>query len=374
MSEPARTAWALPIERMPVSRLSAPRLRSTRLGEWLSGMGYDTRAVLPSGNGSRGRGTGAAMLDAALWLAAAPWLAARARREGPALVLAASVLHAPALALIRRSGRERPLVVVDAMGLRSMEVDRTARLASARALYRPAWRVLERLAFASADVVLTVNDATAETIRRRYGHPRVRTIRDAAESELTRVRPADRASIGVPEASVVVCFMGSVVCRRLDRLFAAWRLLAQDERLRLVVVGDGPDLDHYRHLASELPGVQLLGALPRERALRAVRACDIAYTGSWSRAGFSFKLYEYLALGMPILVEAKPQMRETLRDGENAAFYSTTEDLVRQVRRLAEDPGLRAHLGDGARRTFRAGHSLEARRREFENAMGALDG
>jgi spore maturation protein CgeB len=100
-----------------------------------------------------------------------------------------------------------------------------------------------------------------------------------------------------------------------------------------------------------------------------VRACDIAYTGSWSRTGFSFKLFEYLALGMPILVEAKPQMREALRDGSDAVFYSTSEELAHEIRRLADDPDLRARLGAAARRTFLAGHTLDARRQEFAGVL-----
>ena len=350
--------------------MSAPRLRVERLVGWLAGMGYDTRSPLgsPGGPARRGRGTGRSLSDAVRWVGAAPWLALRARRERPSVVIAPSVLHGPALFLIRRA-RADALLVVDAMGLHSLEVERTARVGAARVLYRPAWRLLERLSFGAADVVIAVNDATAELIRTRYAHPRVRTVRDAAEIEVADIAPADRASLGVPDGAVAVCFMGSLVCRRLDPLFEAWRSLDREAQLRLVVVGDGPDLERYRRLAAELGNVSLLGALPRERALSVVRACDIAYTGSWSRDGFSFKLFEYLALGMPILVEAKPQMREALRDGGDAVFYSTPEELAREIRCLAGDPDLRARLGAAARQTFLADHTLDARRREFAGVL-----
>jgi glycosyltransferase involved in cell wall biosynthesis len=376
VSEAPPTAWALPVERMPVPRLSAPRLRLERLRGWLAGMGYDTRLVLTSLDGRNGghRGTARSLIDAAVWMGAAPWLAVRAWRERPSLVLAPSVLHGPALALIRRAGKGRALVVVDAMGLRSMEVGRTARLGPARAVYRPVWRLLERLSFGTADVVIAVNHATAELIRRRYAHPHVRTLRDAAEADVTDVEPADRNALGIPDRSVSVCFMGSVVCRRLDTLFEAWRSLAGDDGLHLVIVGDGPDLKRYRRLGAELGGVTMLGALPRQDALRAVRACDIAYTGSWSPAGFSFKLFEYLALGMPILVEAKAQMREALVDGHDALFYSTPDELAGAIRRLADDPELRGRLGAAARRTFLASHTLDTRRRQFLEVLAEAAG
>ena len=370
MREPQPTTWVLPIERMPVSGVSAPQLRAARVGTWLAGMGYETRRPLarPGRSGSRGRGTGASLLDAVRWVGAAPWLAVRARRERPSVVVAPSVLHGPALFLIRRA-RADALLVVDAMGLRSLEVERTARVGAARALYRPIWRLLERLSFGAADVVITVNDVTAQLIRTEYAHPRVRTVRDAAEVGVADIAPADRTSLGVPDTAVAVCFLGSLVCQRLDPLFEAWRSLGRDARLWLVVVGDGPDLERYRRLAAEFENVSFLGALPRERALSIVRACDIAYSDNWSRAGFSFKLFEYLALGMPILVEAKPQIREALRDGGNAVFYSTPAELARKIRCLADDADLRARLGAGARRTFLADHTLDARQREFADVL-----
>ena len=360
----------LPPERMPVSRLAAPQLRFERAHGWLGELGYEARAPLGAGRrGSRGRGTPRAMADAVSWLAAAPRLALRARRERPALVIAATTLHAPTLALLRRVLGGRVLLVVDAMGLRSLELERTTRLRSARALYRPAWRLLERVSFAAADVVLTVNERSAALVRERHNHPRVRVLRDAAEEDLADVRPLPRAELGIPDDAFTVGFLGSVMCDRLDRLFEAWEKLAGDERLRLVVVGDGPDLERHRRELAERGrlgrSVVLLGALPRDRALAALRACDVAYTGSWSEAGFSSKLYEYLALGMPIVVEDRPQMREALTDGEDALFYSSRDELAGQVRRLAADADLRRRLGAGARATFEQSHTLALRRQQF---------
>jgi glycosyltransferase involved in cell wall biosynthesis/GT2 family glycosyltransferase len=368
-------AWTLPPERMPVSRPAAPQLRTARLERWLGELGYEVRTPLapPPTSGGAGRGTLRALLDATAWMAAAPRLALRARRERPVLVVASSALHGPALALLRRALGGRALIVVDAMGLRSLEVDRTTRLRLARAAYRPAWRALEALSFANADVVLTVNERYAGLIHARHGHGRVRVLRDTAEPELAELVPAPRGLLGVPDDALAVGFLGSVVCSRLDRILGAWEELAGDPGLRLVVVGDGPDLERHRREAAARGwlghSVLMPGALPRDQALAALRSCDVAYTGSWSEAGFSSKLYEYLALGMPILVEDRPQMREALTDGESALFYSTPEELAGQIRRLASDPALRERLGAGARASFEESHTPALRRLQFAAAL-----
>jgi glycosyltransferase involved in cell wall biosynthesis len=292
-----------------------------------------------------------------------------------------SALNAPALALIKLVLRGRVLCLADAMGLRSLEVAQTTRWAPARAVYRPLWTLLERLMFASADVVLTVNERHAELIRARHPGTRVRVLRDGAEAELGALRPAARAGLGIPAQAVAVCFVGSLVCRRLDRLLEAWERLARTTgrdggaALCLVVVGDGPDLRSYRRRADTAGwlgrSVFFLGALPRDDALAAAQACDIAYSDCWSDAGLPHKLYEYMALGLPIVTERRPQMTEILEDGESALFSDGPDDLAVRIRTLADDAGLRARLGGAARAAFLDGHTLTTRRLEFESALAA---
>jgi len=109
-----------------------------------------------------------------------------------------------------------------------------------------------------------------------------------------------------------------------------------------------------------------LGGLPREDALAALRACDIGYSDCWSEAGFPAKVFEYLALGLPVVTEAKPQAFEVLEHEREALLYKSREELVGQLRRLVSDPDLRARLGDAARRTYLERHTVAHRQRDFE--------
>ena len=88
--------------------------------------------------------------------------------------------------------------------------------------------------------------------------------------------------------------------------------------LHLVVIGDGPDLRPYARRAADdgwlWRNVSFLGPLPHHEAIAAVAACDIGYSECWSEAGFPAKLFEYMALGKPIVVEGKPQLGEVLEE------------------------------------------------------------
>jgi colanic acid/amylovoran biosynthesis glycosyltransferase len=379
-----RRAWLLPGERMPVARQAAPQLRFARVERWLGELGYEPRTFFERRlrlEAKGERGTVRALLDALTSVTAAPWLAIKASRERPALLFSSSAMNAPTVALIKRLLGDRVVVIVDALGLRSLESEQTTRMRALRSPLRLLWRRLERNSFANADLVLAVNDRNAELIREMAPGASVATLRDAAEADLVEVQAATRESYGIPGDGVVVGFMGSLVCSRLERLLSAWETLSErgdrsGTRLHLVIVGSGPDLRGYAQRVTErMPdSVTLLGARPRDESLAVLRACDIAYTGSWSRAGFSFKLFEYMALGRPILVERKPQMEEVLTDGVDALFYDGPEDLALKIERLAGEPSLRRDFGEAAKRTFLEGHTLERRRAQFKDLVGSFAG
>jgi glycosyltransferase involved in cell wall biosynthesis len=376
------SAWLLPGEPMPVTAPAAPQLRRGRIEEWLGELGYRPKAVGcrdQTHRGSAGRGTARAARQALRSFLSTPVWTLAALRDRPRVVYTNTALNAPALAAIKSLLGSRVTTVADLMGLRWLETAQTTRLAAARSVHRPLWLALERLLVARADVVLTINGRCARQLEQRHGRSDVRVLRDAAEPELTAIAAADRETLGLPVDALAVGFVGSLVCSRLDPLFDAWSRLSPNgngSRARptpcLVVIGDGPDLPAYRRRAAAAGWLDrtvfLLGALPREEALGVLRACDIAYSDCWSQAGFPLKVYEYMAVGVPILVQGRPQASEVLTDGHDALFHGP-DDLGRRLCELAEQPELRTRLATAARATFVAGHTLSRRRREFTRML-----
>jgi glycosyltransferase involved in cell wall biosynthesis len=374
-SRPRRPrAWLLWGETMPISHPAPPSLRLERFSEWLLDLGYEPIMILPRRKDNR-PGYG----EALRLLAAAGGLGRRARREGPRLVIASSALHAPALRAIRAALGPEVTLVADVLGIRSIETEQTTRRAALRPLHRWVWRRLEQSLFGQVDLVLPINEQHATIVRGISERPRVIALRCGAESELLACEPADRATLGIPAEAVAVGFLGSLVCSRLEPIFAAWAELGRaggDVPLQLVVIGDGPDLDRYRRRAAAErwlgQSVLFLGGLARPRALAALRACDIAYSDCWHDHGFPTKAFEYLALGRPVVIEGKPQMAEVLREGHDALFFHNPSELAALLLRLAREPDLRARLGAAGQQTFRSGHTLEHRRHEFAAALARV--
>ncbi len=379
--DPAATpapAWLLTGRTLPVSTPVAPELRLARMEAWLADLGFRPIVFRAGRRGGDRRITTGGWRHALRGLLLTPRLGYLALRERPRVVLTNSPTQAPAVALVKLLLRSRVYAIADVIGLQSIEVEQATPARWLRLVNRPVLRALESLLFRSVDLVLTVNDRHAELVRARAPHARIRTLRDTADPDLAARPPADRDALGIPTDGITVAFVGSLVYSRLEPAFAAWSELEHDaeQPFRLVVIGDGPDLRPYARRAAEQGwlwrSVFFLGALPHGEAAAAVAACDIAYSECWSDAGFPAKLYEYMALGKPIVVEGKPQLREVLADGRDACFFRTPDELASALRRLGADRALRERLGHAGRETFLSSHTPVTRGQQFTRALSPV--
>lgn len=121
----------------------------------------------------------------------------------------------------------------------------------------------------------------------------------------------------------------------IDHLMAA---MAAMPDLRLVVVGDGPDLGRLQGLAQALgERVRFMGRLPRRGVLRLMYAADalVLYSGY---EGLSHTLLESLRLGTPVLASDKGGNPELVRHGVNGLLvpYVDIEALGQGIQRLLD--------------------------------------
>jgi glycosyltransferase involved in cell wall biosynthesis len=163
------------------------------------------------------------------------------------------------------------------------------------------------------------------------------------------------------DGKLVIGFVGSLKrWHGLDVLADAFRRIASDARLHLLVLGNGPVAKQVDELALELPGrVTRVDAVPHRAVPEYLRAMDIAVAPYPALESFYFsplKVLEYMAAGRAIIAARIGQVSEVLRHEETGILVTPgdPEDLATAIRRLAGDEELRRSLGRAA--------SLEARR------------
>jgi starch synthase len=163
-----------------------------------------------------------------------------------------------------------------------------------------------------------------------------------------------RRELGIPEGALAVLFSGSFrPWHGVHVLEEAARLLAADPRFFFVLVGGEPGLtDGYRGLR--------VGTVPYERMPEMVAAADVGTapydTSRLAQLQLGFywsplKVFEYMASGLPTVAVAQGPLQGILRDGEEGLHVPERDPqaLAAALRRLADEPELRARLGRAAR-------------------------
>ena len=159
-------------------------------------------------------------------------------------------------------------------------------------------------------------------------------------------------------------------------LLRAFGILAPEwPTARLVVVGQGPELDNLRRLASELglsAVVRFAGLRPQVPSFHFL--FDISVLSSVSE-GFPNTLVEAMAAGRPIVATDVGGVRDAVRAGENGLLVppGAPAAFAAALRTLFRDPGLRRTMGAAgaarARQEFHAEHVVGSLERLYERLL-----
>jgi glycosyltransferase involved in cell wall biosynthesis len=171
-----------------------------------------------------------------------------------------------------------------------------------------------------------------------------------------------------------VLFVGALTAgKRPERFVAAVRRL-RTERLEFSagVVGTGPLMGALAESA-RTAGVDLLGS--RADVAELLRQADIvAFTSLPSGEGMPGVLIEAGLSGLPVVATDVPGVRSIVEDGVTGLIVATDDmdALVAALRRLVDDPELRASMGRAARQRCVSRFSLDTVAEEWSAALRPL--
>ncbi len=194
---------------------------------------------------------------------------------------------------------------------------------------------IERAAFAEVDLLVAVSEGV-RTYLLRYGAPRERILVMPNGVNLTSFHPqvdgSDVRRRYELNGKLVIGFAGSLKpwhgVDLLMRAFASIRdvLGARNggygARLRLLIVGDGPERDPLTQLSRDLDlgdTAIFTGAVSHDEMPAHLAAMDIAVAPYLSSDGFYFsplKVMEYLAMGLPVVAPRLGQIPSLLQNGK----------------------------------------------------------
>jgi glycosyltransferase involved in cell wall biosynthesis len=218
---------------------------------------------------------------------------------------------------------------------------------------------VEAEVFGCADALAVVSEElVAYVTARGAALPRVHVIRNAVDTtRFTPLVPPARIA-GVPDGAFVVGFSGSLkLWHGLETLLPAFRgLLAELPMAHLLVVGEGPRkawIEGYAEGAGIAQAVTLTGWVPHTDLPGAIARMDVATAPYPAAAGHYFsplKLYEYLAVGRPVVASRIGQTAALLGETEAALLVQPgdVQALTAALLRVAQHPALAETLARNA--------------------------
>ncbi|MFN7180647.1 glycosyltransferase family 4 protein [Hyphomonas sp.] len=243
-----------------------------------------------------------------------------------------------------------------------------------------------------ADLVLAVSQPLVEEAIARGAEPS-RVLLSPNAADATRFHPGidgrparARLGLGPHKVAMLVSSFGPWhgVETALDALA---RIKQRNPSLiagsRLVLVGRGAGYEAARHQAERLgisQEVIFTGPVPSESAPEMLAAADILLSPQVNNQdgtlffGSPTKLFEYMAMGKPIIASDLAQIGDILDNGKTAILTEpgSVDALADALERAFADPSALGHLGAAARRLLVSGHTWGARISDLEAALARL--
>jgi glycosyltransferase involved in cell wall biosynthesis len=245
-------------------------------------------------------------------------------------------------------------------------------------------RLAERTATRMADAVITVHEPYRNELERR-GVPATKlavVMNSVDESRLPAAgsfRPSSGGFRIVYHGTITPPYGVDLLVR------AAAQATSAVPDVRLELYGEGDQLERIRHLAAELGFLDRLRStdhyLPHEQVLERVAGASVGVVPNrptqLNRFALSSKLFEYVALGIPVAVADLATLRAHFSNDEVRFFRAGDESsLAQALIEIASDPAAARHRAEAARKRYESYRwpSQAQRYVELLDSLGAKPG
>lgn len=150
-----------------------------------------------------------------------------------------------------------------------------------------------------------------------------------------------RKKHGLNKGDFVILYVGRLGQEKsVDVLIEAHQELARDYKAKLLIVGDGPDIDTYKKLAHKLKiddNVIFTGKVPWTEVTLYYQIADIFATASKSETQ-GLTVIEAMAASLPVVAVDDESFRNVIVDGLNGHLFDTKKEYKKYVKSFIDEP------------------------------------
>ena len=238
-------------------------------------------------------------------------------------------------------------------------------------------KLVERKTLKQADRVLVINERLKTLVIKMGANPK-RACVVRAGVNLAQFRETSRNKMriqhGIEKDDSILFFMGWFYKFSGLREVALELAKAKDSHLKLLIVGEGDafnELQEIREKYNLQSRFILTGQKPYQEIPSFIAASDIcllpAYNNEVMRHIVPIKLYEYLAMGKPVISTKLPGVVKEFAYDNGVVYVNRPEEVVKKASELIGNERL-DELGAKARRFIRK-YSWDKITDEFENIL-----
>lgn len=150
-----------------------------------------------------------------------------------------------------------------------------------------------------------------------------------------------RKKHGLNKGDFVILYVGRLGQEKsVDVLIEAHQELAREYKAKLLIVGDGPDMDTYKNLVHKLKiddNVIFTGKVPWTEVTLYYQIADIFATASKSETQ-GLTVIEAMAASLPVVAVDDESFRSVIIDGLNGHLFDTKKEYKKYVKSFIDEP------------------------------------
>jgi glycosyltransferase involved in cell wall biosynthesis len=217
-------------------------------------------------------------------------------------------------------------------------------------------KLIVKRIFREADRVVVINEGLREHAIRMGAHPETTcVIRAGVDKELFGSHvdgKVVRLQYGIVEHEMVLLFMGWLYhFSGLKELLAELaKLGGEDLGVKLLIVGDGDAFEELQRMRTDLGlenYVTLAGKQPYEKIPEFIAASDIcllpAYNNKIMRDIVPIKMYEYMAMGKPVIATRLPGIVKEFGSDNGVLWVDRPEDALGKALEVVKAGTIEVH-------------------------------
>jgi glycosyltransferase involved in cell wall biosynthesis len=232
-------------------------------------------------------------------------------------------------------------------------IDELHRLVPQKVL-QPLAKSIESMNLRNADRVLVINEGLRDyAVSMGAGEEKILVLKagvDVKRFGAVAGAEAVRKKYGFKGGDKVLFFMGFLYSFSGLKEVAVELSRRGDESIKLLVVGDGDAFEDLKRIRAEYglwDQVVLTGKQPYDSIPDFISAADVcllpAYDNGIMRNIVPIKLYEYLALGKPVVATRLPGVMKEFGEDSGVVYVDAPEDAVAKAVELLGNGGVQDH-------------------------------